>query len=149
MGGSTQIELQERKDRVDDALHATRAAVVSGILPGGGSALAKASKGLKVPKNSSGSFRVGAEVVSRACTAPLRQIIENAGGVPDIVIQKVLRSRNAEYGYDARNEQYCNMVESGIIDPTLVATSALENAVSVSVNFLSVGAAMISDETEI
>ena len=92
---------------------------------------------------------MGAEVVSRACTAPLRQIIENAGGVPDIVIQKVLRSRNAEYGYDARNEQYCNMVESGIIDPTLVATSALENAVSVSVNFLSVGAAMISDETEI
>jgi chaperonin GroEL len=149
VGGSTQIELQERKDRVDDALHATRAAVVSGILPGGGSALAKASKGLKVPKNSSGSFRVGSEVVSRACTAPLRQIIENAGGVPDIVIQKVLRSRNPEYGYDARNDKYCNMVESGIIDPTLVATSALENAVSVSVNFLSVGAAMISDETEI
>ena len=148
VGGSTQIELQERKDRVDDALHATRAAVVSGILPGGGTSLAKASRGLKTPKNSSGSFRVGAEVVVRACTAPLRQIVENAGGVPDIVVQKVVKSRNHNYGYDAKSEAYCDMVSAGIIDPTLVSTSALENAVSVSVNFLSVGAAMISDESK-
>ena len=145
VGGSTEIELQERKDRVDDALHATRAAVQTGILPGGGTALVKASRKLKPPKKSSASFRVGVEVVSRACEAPLRQIVENAGGVPDIVLQKVQGSKSATYGYDARSEKYCDLIEGGVIDPKKVVSSAIENAVSVAVNFLSVGAAMIED----
>ena len=145
VGGSTEIELQERKDRVDDALHATRAAVQTGILPGGGTALVKASRKLKPPKKSSASFRVGIEVVSRACESPLRQIVENAGGVPDIVLQKVQGSKSETYGYDARLEKYCDLIEHGVIDPKKVVSSAIENAVSVAVNFLSVGAAMIED----
>ena len=145
VGGSTEIELQERKDRVDDALHATRAAVQTGILPGGGTALVKASRKLRAPKKSSASFRVGVEVVSRACEAPLRQIVENAGGVPDIVLQKVQGSKSATHGDDARSEKYCDLIEGGVIDPKKVVSSAIENAVSVAVNFLSVGAAMIED----
>ena len=145
VGGSTEIELQERKDRVDDALHATRAAVQTGILPGGGVALVKAGRKLRAPKKSSSSFQVGIDVVVRACEAPLRQIVDNAGAVPDIVLQKVQGSRSATYGYDARSEKYCDLIEGGVIDPKKVVSSAIENAVSVAVNFLSVGAAMIED----
>jgi len=149
VGGSTEIELQERKDRVDDALHATKAAVQTGILPGGGVALIKASRHLNVPKKSTASFKVGVEVVSRACEAPLRQIVDNGGGVPDIVLQKVSRSRSSQFGYDAKQEKYCNLVEEGVIDPKKVVSSAIENAISVAINFLSIGAAMIEDLTAI
>ena len=145
VGGSTEIELQERKDRVDDALHATRAAVQTGILPGGGTALVKAARRLKPLKKSSASFKVGVEVVARACEAPLRQIVENAGGVPDIILQKVQGAKSSTYGYNARSEKYCDLIDNGVIDPKKVVSSALENAVSVAVNFLSVGAAMIED----
>jgi chaperonin GroEL len=145
VGGSTEIELQERKDRVDDALHATRAAVQSGVLPGGGTSLVKASKSLAAPKSSSASFKVGIGIVSRACEAPLRQIVENGGGVPDIVLQRVTRSRVAQWGFDAKAEKYCNLIEQGVIDPQKVVSSAIQNAVSVATNFLSVGAAMIED----
>ena len=85
------------------------------------------------------------EVVSRACEAPLRQIVENSGGVPDIVLQKVQGSRSPDHGYDARSEKYCNLIEGGVIDPKKVVSSSIENAISVAVNFLSVGAAMIED----
>ena len=145
VGGSTEIELQERKDRVDDALHATRAAVQSGVLPGGGTSLVKASKSLTAPKKASASFKVGIGIVSRACDAPLRQIVENSGGVPDIVLQRVKRSRVAQWGFDAKAEKYCNLIEQGVIDPQKVVCSAVQNAVSVATNFLSVGAAMIED----
>lgn len=145
VGGATQLELQERKDRVDDALHATRAAVMSGILPGGGTALAKMSRRIGYPKGASPSFKAGVDVVLKACVSPLHQIVQNAGGVPDIVVQNVVRSRSGTSGYNARAEKYEDMITAGIIDPTLVVTTALGNAVSAAINFLSIGAAMVED----
>ena len=145
VGGSTEIELQERKDRVDDALNATRAAVQTGVLPGGGTALVKVAQRLGIPRKSSSSFKVGVEVVARACEAPMRQIIENGGGVPDIVLQRVMKSRVTQWGYNAKTEKYGNLIEQGVIDPQRVVSSAIENAISVAINFLSVGAAMIED----
>jgi chaperonin GroEL len=147
VGGSTEIELQERKDRVDDALHATRAAIQSGILPGGGTALIKLCKYINTHKKHSQSFNAGIRVVRKACEAPLRQIIENGGGVPDVIIQKIMRTKSPSYGYDVRNEKYCDLIEGGVIDPTKVVSNAIENAVSVVINFLSIGAAMIEDAT--
>ncbi|MES2712832.1 MAG: chaperonin GroEL, partial [Pseudomonadota bacterium] len=132
VGGSTEVEVKERKDRVDDALHATRAAVEEGIVPGGGVALLRASLKLAGLKGSNNDQQVGIEIVRRAIMAPARQIAENAGKDGAVVSGEVLRSDVYEYGYDAQNDEYKDLVASGIIDPTKVVRTALQDAASVA-----------------
>jgi chaperonin GroEL len=131
VGAATESEMKEKKARVEDALHATRAANQEGILPGGGVALLRVSDGLK-PKGLTHDEEVGYNIVVRACKAPITQIVDNAGVDGGIVAAKVLESEQQNYGYDARNDKYCDMVKEGIIDPTKVVRSALQNAASVS-----------------
>lgn len=131
VGAATESEMKEKKARVEDAMHATRAANQEGILPGGGVALLRASEGLK-PKGLSSDEETGYNIVIRACKAPIKQIAENAGTDGEIVASKVLENGTQNYGYDARLDKYCDMVKEGIIDPTKVVRSALQNAASVS-----------------
>jgi chaperonin GroEL len=131
VGGATESEVKEKKARVEDAMHATRAAIQEGILPGGGVALLRASQGLR-GGDLTDDEKVGFDLVLRACKSPIRQICENAGEDGNIVAAKVLEEKNANYGYDARNDKYCDMVREGIIDPTKVVRSALQNAASVA-----------------
>ena len=131
VGAATESEMKEKKMRVEDAMHATRAAYQEGILPGGGVALLRASEGLK-PKGLSHDEDVGYNIVVRACKSPLEQIVENSGADGKVVASKVLEHDSQNYGYDARLDKYCDMVKEGIIDPTKVVRSALENAASVS-----------------
>jgi chaperonin GroEL len=131
VGAATESEMKEKKARVEDAMHATRAANQEGILPGGGVALLRASEGLK-PKGLSQDEETGYNIVIRACKAPIKQISENAGTDGEIVAAKVLDNGTQNYGYDARLDRYCDMVKEGIIDPTKVVRSALQNAASVS-----------------
>lgn len=131
VGAATESEMKERKARVEDAMHATRAANQEGILPGGGVALLRASEGLKA-KGLSHDEEAGYNIVVRACKAPIQQIAENAGVDGAIVAAKVTDNESQNYGYDARQDKYCDMVKEGIIDPTKVVRSALQNAASVS-----------------
>ncbi len=131
VGAATESEMKEKKARVEDAMHATRAANQEGILPGGGVALLRASEGLK-PKGLSTDEETGYNIVIRACKAPIKQISENAGTDGEIAAAKVLDNAAQNYGYDARMDRYCDMVKEGIIDPTKVVRSALQNAASVS-----------------
>jgi chaperonin GroEL len=131
VGAATETEMKEKKARVEDALHATRAAVEEGIVPGGGVALlraAKALKGLKVP----GDEQIGIDVVRRACEEPLRQIVGNAGMEGAIVAEKVRNNENPNFGYNAQTDQYEDLVASGVIDPTKVTRTALQNAASIA-----------------
>lgn len=149
VGAPTEIELIEKRDRVEDALHATQAAVEEGILPGGGIALVRASKSLdniSTPKSMTG-IQVGIDIVKKACYAPLSQIVNNAGSSPQIVLEKVLKTRDENKGYNAYTGEYVDMLSSGIIDPLKVVRSALEYASSAACNLLSVGCAMIEDES--
>ncbi len=132
VGGSTEVEVKERKDRVDDALHATRAAVEEGIVPGGGVALLRASQKLAGLKADNNDQQVGIEIVRRAIQAPIRQIAENAGKDGAVVAGEVLRTDTYEYGYDAQSDEYKNLVAAGIIDPTKVVRTALQDAASVA-----------------
>jgi chaperonin GroEL len=131
VGGATESEVKEKKARVEDAMHATRAAIQEGILPGGGVALLRASQGVRAG-DLNDDEKVGFDIVVRSCRAPIRQIVENAGEDGNIVAAKVLEEKNVNYGYDARNDKYCDMVREGIIDPTKVVRSALQNAASVA-----------------
>jgi chaperonin GroEL len=131
VGAATESEMKERKARVEDALHATRAANQEGILPGGGVALLRAAEGLK-PKGLTHDEEIGYNIVVRACKSPITQIAENAGVDGAIVAAKVQENSNQNYGYDARQDRYCDMVKEGIIDPTKVVRSALQNASSVA-----------------
>jgi chaperonin GroEL len=131
VGAATESEMKEKKARVEDAMHATRAANQEGILPGGGVALLRASEGLK-PKGLSSDEETGYNIVIRACKAPIKQISENAGTDGEIAASKVLENSTQNFGYDARLDRYCDMVKEGIIDPTKVVRSALQNAASVS-----------------
>jgi chaperonin GroEL len=131
VGAATESEMKERKARVEDAMHATRAANQEGILPGGGVALLRASEGLK-PKGLTHDEEIGYNIVVRACKSPITQIAENAGTDGAIVASKVLENSNQNFGYDARLDKYCDMVKEGIIDPTKVVRSALQNASSVA-----------------
>jgi chaperonin GroEL len=131
VGAATESEMKEKKMRVEDAMHATRAANQEGILPGGGVALLKASNGLK-PKGLNPDEEAGYNIVVRACRAPIVQICGNAGENGDVVANKVLENDNGNYGYDARAGRYCDLVKEGIIDPTKVVRSALQNASSVA-----------------
>ena len=130
VGAATEVEMKEKKDRVDDALHATRAAVEEGIVTGGGVILLRASKDLENIETTP-SLQVGVDIMKRALEGPIRQICSNAGVESSIVVQKVLESED-DFGYDARNEEYVNMFESGIIDPAKVSRVAVENAASIS-----------------
>jgi len=148
VGAATEIALREKKDRVEDALCATQAAVEEGILPGGGVALVRASRSLdrvKLGKEVDG-VAVGVDVVKRACAYPLRQIVENSGGSPEVVFEKVSRLKGNK-GFDAYTLEFVDMIDSGIIDPLKVVRSALENASSVACSLLSVGCAMVDDGT--
>jgi chaperonin GroEL len=131
VGGATESEVKEKKARVEDAMHATRAAIQEGILPGGGVALLRASHGLRAG-DLTDDEKVGFDIVVRSCKAPIRQICENAGEDGNIVAAKVLEEKTASYGYDARADKFCDMVREGIIDPTKVVRSALQNAASVA-----------------
>lgn len=132
VGGSTEVEVKERKDRVDDALHATRAAVQEGIVPGGGTALLRASTNLHTLKGLNSDEQVGIEIVRKAIQAPAKQIASNAGKDGAVVAGEVLRSDVWEFGYDAQLDEYKNLVEAGIIDPTKVVRTALQDAASVA-----------------
>ncbi|MDO1559198.1 chaperonin GroEL [Brevundimonas sp. 2R-24] len=132
VGGSTEIEVKERKDRVDDALNATRAAVEEGIVPGGGIALLKASKALEGLTGDNADQNAGIAIVRRALQAPIRQIAENAGVEGSIVVGKVLESKDAAFGFNAQTEEYGDLVKMGVIDPAKVVRTALQDAASVA-----------------
>jgi chaperonin GroEL len=131
VGAASEVEMKEKKDRVEDALHATRAAVEEGIVAGGGVALVRAKKVLEKLTTEALDETTGVQIVARAIEAPLRTIVENAGGEGSVVINKVLEGKKA-FGYDAKNEKYVDMLEAGIIDPKKVTRVALENAASVA-----------------
>jgi chaperonin GroEL len=131
VGGATEVEVKERKDRVDDALNATRAAVEEGIVPGGGTALLRASKFIDV-KGANEDEEAGIAIVRKALQAPIRQIVENAGVEGSIVVGKILESGSASYGFNAQTEEYVDMIEAGIIDPVKVVRTALQDAASVA-----------------
>ena len=132
VGGATEIEVKERKDRVDDAMHATRAAVEEGILPGGGVALLRASEVLKRIRTQNDDQKTGVEIVRKALSWPARQIAINAGEDGSIVVGKILEKDQYAYGFDAQSGEYVNMMSKGIIDPTKVVRAALQGAASVA-----------------
>jgi len=144
VGGSTELEVKERKDRVDDALNATRAAIEEGIVPGGGVALVRAASQLQVKSGEIDGSAIGRSIIKRACQAPLSQIVSNAGGEPVIVMAKVADLVGNE-GYDAANDEFGDMIEAGIIDPVKVTRCALENAASVAGLMLTVDASIVED----
>jgi chaperonin GroEL len=132
VGGATEIEVKERKDRVEDAMHATRAAVEEGVLPGGGVALLRAIKSLEKLKVSNDDQRTGIEIVKKALSWPARQIAMNAGDDGSIVVGKILEKDTYVFGFDAQTGEYGNLVSKGIIDPTKVVRAALQGAASVA-----------------
>ncbi|MDI4662824.1 chaperonin GroEL [Xanthobacter autotrophicus] len=132
VGGSTEVEVKEKKDRVDDALHATRAAVEEGIVPGGGVALLRSIKVLEGLKVDNADQKTGIEIVRRAIQAPARQIVQNAGDDGSVVVGKILENADYTFGYNAQTGEYVDMVKAGIIDPTKVVRTALQDAASVS-----------------
>jgi chaperonin GroEL len=132
VGGATEVEVKERKDRVDDAMHATRAAVEEGILPGGGVALLRAIESLKKIRTQNDDQKTGVEIVRKALSAPARQIALNAGDDGSVIVGKVLEKDTYSYGYDAQSGEYVNMMSKGIIDPTKVVRAALQGAASVA-----------------
>ncbi|ATF89914.1 chaperonin GroEL [Burkholderia gladioli] len=131
VGAATEVEMKEKKDRVDDALHATRAAVEEGIVPGGGVALLRARAGLSSLKGANAEQDAGIQIVLRALEAPLRVIASNAGDEPSVVIAKVLEGKG-NFGYDAASGEYGDLVETGVVDPTKVTRTALQNAASIA-----------------
>ena len=142
VGAASEVEMKEKKDRVDDALHATRAAVEEGIVAGGGVALIRARKQLEKIKASNDDELTGIQIISRALEAPLRTIVENAGGEGSVVVAKILDG-NGGFGYDAKSETYVDLFESGIIDPKKVTRVALENAASVAGMILTTECALV------
>ncbi|MFT8990736.1 molecular chaperone GroEL [Gluconobacter sp. DsW_056] len=147
VGGSTEVEVKERKDRVDDALHATRAAVEEGIVPGGGTALARASSALKGLTFDNDDQRVGGEIVRKALQSPLRQIAFNAGEDGAVIAGKVLENDSYVFGFDAQKGEYKDLVAAGIIDPTKVVRTALQDAASVG-GLLITTEAMVAERPE-
>ena len=142
VGAASEVEMKEKKDRVDDALHATRAAVEEGIVAGGGVALIRARKQLDKIKAINDDELTGIQIISRSLEAPLRTIVENAGGEGSVVVAKILDGKNA-FGYDAKSDKYVDLFESGIIDPKKVTRVALENAASVAGMILTTECALV------
>ena len=145
VGGATETELKERKDRVEDALHATQAAVEEGILPGGGLALLRASSKISPDKSWNNDFYAGFNMVLDSVRSPIRNISINCGESPDLIIHRILEEEDY-VGYDAREKKFGNLLELGIIDPKKVVRCALENSVSAANSLLSVGCALVVDE---
>ena len=147
VGGSSEIEVKERKDRVDDALHATRAAVEEGIVPGGGATLLYAGRALDTLKSDNDDEKAGINIIRRALQAPLRQIVENAGLDGAVVAGKLLESKDTNYGFDAQKLDYVDLIKAGIIDPTKVVRTALQDAASVA-GLMITTEAIITDKPE-
>jgi chaperonin GroEL len=153
IGAYSDVELKEKKDRLDDALSATRAAIEEGILPGGGVALIRAADNLS-SRIKNGEIRVseeemvGVKILMDACESPLQSILNNAGLSFDVIKKEIAASTNSFYGYDARNNKYCDMIESGIIDPTKVTRAALENAVSIAGMMLTTECTLIEENPD-
>jgi chaperonin GroEL len=143
VGGSTEVEVKEKKDRVDDALNATRAAVEEGIVAGGGVALLKAGKALDGLKGDNADQNAGIAIVRRALQAPIRQIAENAGVEGSIVVGKVLDNDSANFGFDAQSDKYVDMISAGIVDPAKVVRTALQDAASVAGLMITTEAAVV------
>ena len=152
IGATTEVEMKEKKDRVDDALHATKAAVAEGIVPGGGVALIRAINALETPGNidlvnETSDFVTGVQIIKKALEAPLKTIVQNGGGSAEVVINAV-KSGKDDYGYNARTETYGNLLEQGIIDPTKVTRLALENASSIAALLLTTECVIATEKEE-
>ncbi|SDB52996.1 chaperonin GroEL [Flavobacteriaceae bacterium MAR_2010_188] len=147
VGAASEVEMKEKKDRVDDALHATRAAVEEGIVAGGGVAFVRAKKALEKISTENADEATGVQIVNKAIESPLRTIVENAGGEGSVVINKVMEGKN-DFGYDAKSGQYVSMLKAGIIDPTKVTRIALENAASVAGMILTTECALFDIKEE-
>jgi chaperonin GroEL len=132
VGAATETEMKEKKARVEDALHATRAAVEEGIVPGGGVAFIRAQKALKGLKLEEADEQIGVDIIRRAIEEPVRMIVQNAGGEASIVVEKIRAAKDNSYGYNALTDQYEDLVAAGVIDPTKVTRTALQNAASIS-----------------
>ncbi|MCC8976886.1 TCP-1/cpn60 chaperonin family protein, partial [Bradyrhizobium brasilense] len=132
VGGATEVEVKERKDRVDDAMHATRAAVEEGILPGGGVALLRALKALERVETANADQKAGVDIVRRAIQMPARQIIENAGEDGSLVVGKLIEKRDYNWGFNAATGEYQDLVRAGVIDPAKVVRTALQDAASIA-----------------
>lgn len=143
VGAATEVEMKEKKDRVDDALHATRAAVEEGVVPGGGVALVRTIEALNGLKGDNHDQDIGIDIIKRAMEAPLRQIVTNGGGEPSVVLNEVAKNKD-NYGYNAGTEEYGDMLKMGILDPTKVTRAALQHAVSIS-GLMITTEAMITD----
>ena len=147
VGAATEVEMKEKKDRVDDALAATRAAVEEGIVPGGGVAYIRATSALEGMKGENEDQTTGIQIVKRAIEEPLRQIVANAGGEGSVVVNKVREGKDA-FGYNARDDKYEDMLKAGIIDPTKVSRVALENAASIASMFLTTECVLAEKKSE-
>jgi chaperonin GroEL len=132
VGGATEVEVKEKKDRVEDALNATRAAVEEGIVPGGGVALLRAKAAVSKLKSENADEQAGINIVLKALEAPIRQIVENSGVEGSIVVGKILEHKSQTFGFNAQTELYVDMIEAGIVDPSKVVRTALQDAASVS-----------------
>ncbi|MBK5188662.1 MAG: chaperonin GroEL [Gemmatimonadaceae bacterium] len=148
VGAATEAEMKEKKARVEDALHATRAAVEEGIVPGGGVALIRAQKALKALKLEDGEEQIGVDIIRKAIEEPLRMIVQNAGGEGSIVLEKVRNSKDDKYGYNALTDTYEDLVASGVIDPTKVTRTALQNAASIAGLLLTTEAIIVEKKEE-
>ena len=144
VGGATEVEVKEKKDRVDDALNATRAAVEEGIVPGGGVALLRARAAVAKLSSDNVDVQAGIKIVLKALEAPIRQIVENAGVEGSIVVNKITENKSQTFGFNAQTETYVDMIESGIVDPAKVVRTALQDAASVA-GLLITTEAMIAD----
>ena len=147
VGAPSEVEMKEKKDRVDDALHATRAAVEEGIVAGGGVALLNAQKELKKIKPDNADEATGVQIINKAVESPLRTIVENSGGEGSVVVSKVSEG-NGNFGFNAKDGTYVDMLKEGIIDPKKVARVALENAASVAGMILTTECALIDIKEE-
>jgi chaperonin GroEL len=147
VGAASEVEMKEKKDRVDDALHATRASVEEGIVPGGGVAYIRAINALVNLKGDNDDEQTGIEIITRAIEEPLRQIVENAGKEGAVVVQKIKEGKD-DFGYNARIDEYQNLYEAGVIDPAKVARIALENAASIAGMFLTTETVIVEEKEE-
>jgi chaperonin GroEL len=147
VGAATEVEMKEKKARVEDALHATRAAVEEGIVPGGGVALLRARAAVGELKGDNHDQDAGIKIVMRAIEEPLRAIVKNAGGEPSVVIAKVLEGKG-NFGYNAANDTYGDLVVTGVVDPTKVTRSALQNAASIAGLILTTDASVVEAPKE-
>ncbi|HJS47810.1 MAG TPA: TCP-1/cpn60 chaperonin family protein, partial [Gemmatimonadales bacterium] len=148
VGAATETEMKEKKARVEDALHATRAAVEEGIVPGGGVALLRAQSALEKVRGLSDDEKIGVEIVRRAVEEPIRMIVQNAGAEGAIVVGKIKESKSASFGYNAATDQYEDLVKAGVIDPTKVTRTALQNAASIAGLMLTTEAVVVERKEE-